>query len=265
MINSTIYRERSADPFCRIPNETLQDPSLSFKAKGVLAYLLSKPDGWKPQAADIANHSTDGPSAIASAVKELREQGYAELQKHIRNGRVTEWRLIVADCCKFLSQGKVVTIAIVTKEPQALFPDVENPEGDSPDLENRGHSNTDKSNTEKSNTEVRESKVLKVNGHFQKPTLEAMRLHGAKIGLPDSEVERCFNHYESNGWRVGRNPMKSWQAAMVNWRSNWQEKRFHNGNGRSEAPVKTLWDKLIEEETRSTDRLVAEMQRPFDE
>jgi hypothetical protein len=26
-----------------------------------------------------------------------------------------------------------------------------------------------------------------------------------------------FDHYESNGWRVGRNPMKSWKAAVRTW------------------------------------------------
>jgi hypothetical protein len=34
---------------------------------------------------------------------------------------------------------------------------------------------------------------------------------------PTEQVQRvadkCFNYYESNGWRVGKNPMKNWQAA----------------------------------------------------
>ena len=31
--------------------------------------------------------------------------------------------------------------------------------------------------------------------------------------------EVFFNHYESNGWKVGKNPMKSWKAALANWNS----------------------------------------------
>ena len=27
------------------------------------------------------------------------------------------------------------------------------------------------------------------------------------------DPERFFAHYESNGWRVGKNPMKSWKTA----------------------------------------------------
>lgn len=60
---------------------------------------------------------------------------------------------------------------------------------------------------------------------FVKPTLDAIKLHAAKLGLPETEAEKFFNYYQSNGWRVGRNPMKSWQAAMVNWRTNWEERR----------------------------------------
>jgi hypothetical protein len=30
-------------------------------------------------------------------------------------------------------------------------------------------------------------------------------------------AQRFFDHYESNGWRVGKNPMKNWQAAIRTW------------------------------------------------
>ena len=64
---------------------------------------------------------------------------------------------------------------------------------------------------------------------FVKPTLDEIKLHAAKLGCPISEAEKFFNYYESNGWRVGRNPMKSWQAALVNWRKNWEERRSPHG------------------------------------
>lgn len=66
---------------------------------------------------------------------------------------------------------------------------------------------------------------------FEKPSKDEMEIHAAKIGLPASEVDRFFNYYESNGWRVGKNPMKSWRAAMVNWKLNY-EQRTYQSNGR---------------------------------
>ena len=66
------------------------------------------------------------------------------------------------------------------------------------------------------------------SGRFAPPSLESVKLNASKIGLPDTEAIKFHAYYESNGWRVGRNPMKSWQAAMIHWRGNWQER--NNGS-----------------------------------
>lgn len=60
---------------------------------------------------------------------------------------------------------------------------------------------------------------------FAKPSLGEMKLHAAKIGLPESEAESCWHYYEANGWKVGRHGMRSWQSAMVHWRTVWQCRR----------------------------------------
>ena len=31
------------------------------------------------------------------------------------------------------------------------------------------------------------------------------------------DAEHFLNYYEANGWRVGKNPMKSWKATLANW------------------------------------------------
>ena len=31
------------------------------------------------------------------------------------------------------------------------------------------------------------------------------------------DVDKFFNHYESNGWMVGKNKMKDWQASYRTW------------------------------------------------
>jgi hypothetical protein len=54
---------------------------------------------------------------------------------------------------------------------------------------------------------------------FQKPGIEEVKLQCAKVGLPESEAEKFVAYYESNGWRVGRNPMRSWSHALVNWKT----------------------------------------------
>ena len=38
--------------------------------------------------------------------------------------------------------------------------------------------------------------------------------------IAKEQAQRFVNHYQSNGWRVGRNPMQDWQAAANNWLLN---------------------------------------------
>lgn len=63
---------------------------------------------------------------------------------------------------------------------------------------------------------------------FQKPDMPEIKLWFAKAGMPMAEAERFFNYYDSNGWRVGKNPMKSWHGAASNWKLNFETKRFEN-------------------------------------
>lgn len=61
-------------------------------------------------------------------------------------------------------------------------------------------------------------------GDFHKPSIEQVSTYGTEEmdpPLPQHECIRFWHYYESNGWKVGRNPMKSWQSAMVNWRKNY--------------------------------------------
>lgn len=43
------------------------------------------------------------------------------------------------------------------------------------------------------------------------------------------DPEKFINHYTSNGWKVGRNPMKDWKAAVRNWEKNDGQQRDQLG------------------------------------
>ncbi len=51
---------------------------------------------------------------------------------------------------------------------------------------------------------------------------EAFEYFSIKLGLEKGKIEgeKFFNYYESNGWKVGKNPMKNWKAAANNWITN---------------------------------------------
>jgi len=85
-----------------VMNKTgLEDPDLSFKAKGILAYLLSKPDNWKCNRKHLAKIGPDGITAVRSGLKELRDKGYLE-SRPTRNkeGKIQEWESIIREVPK---------------------------------------------------------------------------------------------------------------------------------------------------------------------
>ena len=51
---------------------------------------------------------------------------------------------------------------------------------------------------------------------FQKPTIQEITSY-CNDRKNSVDPEKFFSHYESNGWKVGRNPMKSWRAAVITW------------------------------------------------
>lgn len=73
----TIIRaERPSSKFAIIRNEVLQDERLSFRARGVLASILSRPDNWRCSAWDLATEGREGRRAILTALTELETYGY---------------------------------------------------------------------------------------------------------------------------------------------------------------------------------------------
>jgi len=75
---SIVRIEKRDHPYVQIDKRCLEDTRLSWKSKGILAYLLSRPDDWTVMFEQLQKVSTDGKSSIRSAFKELVEYGYCE-------------------------------------------------------------------------------------------------------------------------------------------------------------------------------------------
>jgi hypothetical protein len=58
------------------------------------------------------------------------------------------------------------------------------------------------------------------NPHFKPPTREEVEAYKVEKNLPLNVVE-FMEFYESNGWRVGRNPMRDWRAAARRAAREW--------------------------------------------
>lgn len=64
-----------------IQNRVIRDQQLTFKARGLLIYLLSLPDNWQVSAERIATQGPDGRDAIRTALSELERAGYVRRTK----------------------------------------------------------------------------------------------------------------------------------------------------------------------------------------
>ena len=77
------------------------------------------------------------------------------------------------------------------------------------------------------------------------PTFEEIKLRIGERQLKNILPEVFFAHYESNGWKVGKNKMKNWDSALTYWEHNKQFKDENNirNNQRGTKSVNQLWNK----------------------
>jgi hypothetical protein len=66
-----IRKGQYTENFCVLPNALAQHRGMSFEAKGVLAYLLSKPPEWIVRETDLCNEGGCGNYKVRRIVKEL--------------------------------------------------------------------------------------------------------------------------------------------------------------------------------------------------
>jgi hypothetical protein len=71
-----IVKDKHRSEFFQMNNAPVQDPGMSWAAKGLLAYLLSLPEAWEIHLRDMFARSTNGRKPTQAALNELIEAGY---------------------------------------------------------------------------------------------------------------------------------------------------------------------------------------------
>lgn len=77
----SIIRTQKRDNLAFFDRTVLDDENLSWRAKGIAAYLLSHPNQWAIKTNDLKQRSKDGRDAVLSGLKELEDAGYLERTK----------------------------------------------------------------------------------------------------------------------------------------------------------------------------------------
>jgi len=81
-----IIRRSKKRKFTSLSNQLLQDHNLSFAVRGLLAYLLSKPDDWECRITDIEREGNIGTTARRTMMIEAEKAGYLTFER-TRNER----------------------------------------------------------------------------------------------------------------------------------------------------------------------------------
>ena len=115
-------------------NYHFRNNSLSFKAMGLLSFMLSLPDDWDFSVEGLAKCARDGRDSISAGLKELEEAGHL-VRRQVRgeHGRIvdTEYDLYeepIVDASDTMSRVEYATSQIEMDGPVTGFPKVEKSE-----------------------------------------------------------------------------------------------------------------------------------------
>ena len=92
---------------------------------------------------------------------------------------------------------------------------------------------------------------------FRKPTAQDVAEYATGI-CANVDPQEFIDHYTSNGWKVGKAPMKDWKAAVRNW-----AKRDLNGKAKTDAAVRAGFTRQAQQDAqwdafREFERLAAQ-------
>jgi hypothetical protein len=154
--NLIVWRTKHKENFKVIDLTCFQDKNLSWKAKGIFSYLISRPDGWEINMSDLRDRSIDGVDSIYSGLDELLDHKYVfRITKKNEKSQIVKRGYFVTEIPKTIKE-----IIELTK-PFGYCPDGEKPDREKPYKGNPALSNKDSNNEEINNKLFLASKEAK--------------------------------------------------------------------------------------------------------
>ncbi|MCP4471417.1 MAG: hypothetical protein GY815_12175 [Gammaproteobacteria bacterium] len=122
-MSNTIIRAARRDRFVVMDQRAVEDDRLSWAARGLLCYLLSRPDDWKVMVNDLRKRGNLGRDGIYRLLRELRTVGYAKfLRLRDKNGRIRGGIYIIREIADSPAPGLPDTVL-----PETAVPGTANP------------------------------------------------------------------------------------------------------------------------------------------
>ena len=196
---TTFIRVKKDKNYSTIHNGFLRRKDLSWKAKGIMTYILHLPDDWNVVLSEVVKNATEGQSAFDSGWKELKDAGYVKRQpvKHEKTNKILYWETVVTESVPEKSHS------------------VENHSVENHGQDNHKLLSTKELSTNKPSTNNKEHTSAKLTEDFEKlwnlyPNKQGKKKakssyeRAIKNGATNKEIQdgiiRYKNHLEKNTW-----------------------------------------------------------------
>lgn len=186
----SVFRKHKTENYTVMSNHHLRNKNLSLKAKGLMSVMLSLPDDWSYSVRGLCSICKENQTAINSALKELKMNGYLTVTKMNPNeteSKHIEWIYDLYEVPQTDADddgtGKAAQTSDLVTSDESTDSQIQ-PEQDIENhpIENRTQLNTNIINKEESNTEelitdecmLSDTAVLKtsVRNYFSKQNLQ---------------------------------------------------------------------------------------------
>lgn len=123
MESKNIVRVVKNKDYTVINNTSLYDTKLSWKAKAIHVFMLSKPDDWTFHNSELTQWATDGDTSFDTGLKELKKYGYVKKERRRGKNGKFEWVTVVYEVPQLDGEQEQP----IDKQPLPDSPSMENP------------------------------------------------------------------------------------------------------------------------------------------
>jgi len=211
-------------------NKTAADNNLSWKATGLLSYLVTLPDNWRVVVNHLATVKKCGIKVVRSALKELEKNRYiCSYQPRDDQGRMLPTVYVVFSIALSKTEMKEFKKSL----PRYLFRHAEKRHADNGTL-----LNTNSNNTNKNKKEGKPPKVVTTDPYEIKLTEEERSTLHERIGEDRTKdyIEALYLHLKS----IGKpKKYKCHYSAILNWYQRDAKSRNTQPDG-TQKPIKQI-------------------------
>ena len=210
-----IMRADHAEGFFSILNEPARDDRLSLAARGLLVFMLSMSDDWAFNVNGLTKALNISRPTLVRYLKELQAAGYLEIRKEQNaRGQFTGKSWTVYEIPQSHSKENRHTENLTTVNTVVKKTDIRK-NRHTENLTVKKYQSKEIPNIKK-DQRVDTTTRTRTREKFTPPTLEDVTAYCLER-KNNIDPQRWLDHYQNNGWRVGKNPMKDWKAAVRTW------------------------------------------------